>query len=421
MNVRIISKSLSKRDADFSEISEIDDVTEKPLAHYTTRMELTLSKQKGHYRSIQGATITPQPFWCIEFDTVEKKFRDTGIIQPRKQQGSHVAMTARWAKDVEGTGQQKQKWRNSRMYGPVSPSSVFSVISSNGVVPFAIIHRYIAFIPATVSSEKKDAKLILLDNVARDNRMDAWMDSIDVKNNNVVKWVKDAQQKWSSIKTSKSFPLVTERLNYHGTLVKQTPKSVRVVHSRSRFLKAAVLDPYGKTSTDLPINNAILKTRAGILIQDICSVPVTGTIVDNMLHWITVESRDEAYWLSGLFNSNCFQALVIEESGGPRGSEYVPSIYSIPVKILAKKNIIFNPSNSIHQNISQIAKLLEEKMTIVARNYLSQEKNIPLDRIDDTVQSPIVPDANAGVYLKRLSKVYKNKISELNYLVESIL
>ena len=417
MKVKIINKKLSSRDADISEIAETD-IVEKPLSYYTDRIENTLNRQKGNYLSIQGATITPIPYWCIEFETIEKKFQGDLINQPNKKDGRFIARTAREATGVKGTGQQKEKWRHSIIQGPVSEDSLFSVVSSSWLAPFTITNRYLVFIPAILSSE---GKLVLLKDVAREDKMENWINPQTPSHPEIVKWVKEIQQKWYKNKTPKSFKLVTERLNYHHTLVNQKPKSIRLVYTRSRFLKAAVLNPQEKTAFGLPLNKVVLTMRRGIEIIKSLTIPLSGTIVDNMLHYIEVKSVDEAYWLSGLFNSISFQNLVIEESGGKRGPEYVPSIYTIPAKILNRRNLIFDPTDPTHMKISDIAKLLEAEMSIVAKNYLNNEKKIPIDRIDDTIVSPMIPLSHAGVHIDRLKNTRSQDIDKLNNLVKSLL
>jgi hypothetical protein len=69
-----------------------------------------------------------------------------------------------------------------------------------------------------------------------------------------------------------------------------------------------------------------------------------------------------------------FRKIVMKQAGGDRGSEYVPSIYLLPAKILAQRKLAFDPSDKTHQKISNLVEDLSDKMAIVARSYLQSER-----------------------------------------------
>ena len=88
---------------------------------------------------------------------------------------------------------------------------------------------------------------------------------------------------------------MTEWLNYHGKIEYQKPKALRVVHTRSRALYAAVMNPSSNTALGLPLDKAVLKTRTGIQIIGTTNIPAAGTIIDNMLYSIEVKTADEGF------------------------------------------------------------------------------------------------------------------------------
>jgi len=420
MDVQIIKKTFSKRDADISEIKNSKDISIKTLESYLKKMNFIATRHSGHYKSVQGPNITPQPFWCVELKVVEKKVGKDNVIQPKKENGYYVAQTVRWAYKISGTGQEKEKWDGLRIKGPISNKFLYSVVTSGWLVPFSIVHRYLAVLPAVPVSNTDDSHLYVLRDIAQDDRMDQWTVSEDSKDNKTISnWTKKAQKFWKTSKKSKSEKLVTDWVNFHGKLKNQKPNSTRVVHTRSRILYAAVLKPYRNTSLGLPLNKAVIKTRSKNIIVNTETIPLAGTIIDNLLHSIEAESLNEAYWLSGIFNTNYFGNLVLKESGGKRGPEHVPSLYSIPVKILEKKGLIFDSTDKIHIEISQLAKILEKQMSLVVRKYYKEKKSTTIDSIGDTVQSPLLPDSISRPFRVRLAKT-SNELQELEGLVRSL-
>ena len=113
--------------------------------------------------------------------------------------------------------------------------------------------------------------------------------------------------------------------------------------------------------------------------------------------------------------------MVLKRAGGKRGSEYVPSIYSLPVKILDEKGLVFDPSDPSHKKIAQLARNLENHMEVVAKKYYTAEKSIQIERIDDSVESPELVGSNARVFRDRLADKNKKELEKLEDLVKSLL
>jgi len=420
MDIQIIKKTFSKRDADISELNISEDISKKSLELYLKRLKSVAARQSGHYKSKSGVNVTPQPFWCVEFKVVEKKVGKDNVIQPMKKNGYYIVQTTRWARTVSGTGQEKEKWSGHGIRGPISNKFLYSVVTSAWLVPFSIVHRYLAVIPAVPVSNTNDSHLNVLTNIAQDDRIDQWTVTEDSEDNKTISnWTKTAQNLWETSKKSKSTKLVTDWLDYHGKLTNQKPNTIRVVHTRSRILYAAVLKPFRNTSLGIPLNKAVIKTRSGITIVNTETIPLAGIIIDNLLNSIEVASVDEAYWLSGIFNTTYFGNLTLKKAGGKKGSEAVPSIYSIPVKILDEHGLVFDASNKIHSDISQLSKTLEKQMGLVVKKYYEKNKSTVIDRIGDTVQSPELDVSISRPFIDRLAKT-SNELQELERLVKSL-
>lgn len=312
MKVVVLKGVLSSRDAELEEIPK-EFFKEAKLSSYQKSAHLKVARQEGAYRSRQGATITPAPLWSVEFQTIRRKGGTGYQILPMKEDELYVIKTARWASEVVGTGTEKEKWRGLSISDKCSLDCIFAVATSAWLVPFAIAHRYLVHIPAEIKGTGRAAKLSVRHDFAqyKNTSLQKWLNQetetslIAIKN-----WTAQAQKAWKESKTDKSPKLVTERLDYQGTLSSQMPRAYRVVHTRSRSFYAAVLNPRAKTVTGLPFDSAKLQTTEGGGTIKTLYVPIGGVICDNLLHSIVVDSKEEAYWMMGLFNSQAFGSLV---------------------------------------------------------------------------------------------------------------
>lgn len=409
MKVIVLKGTLEKRDEELSKIPN-DFFSEANLSTYRKSTEMKNARQEGIYRSRQGATITPVPLWPIEFQTIRRRAGTGYQILPSKDSGSYMIRSARWATNVTGTGTEKQKWRGLSLEGKCSLPNVFSVVSSSWLVPFALAHRYLVHIPAEVRGKGKTASITLRHDYAENNRgLQIWTDSnVDQSETAIRYWTERAQQTWKDRKTEMSFKLVTERLDYHNTLSSQKPFAIRVVHTRSRSFYASVLNPHSKTALGMPFYNAKINTVEQENIVNSTYLPISGVICDNLLHSILVDSEDEAYWISGLFNSKIFCKAVMKKALGEP-----PGIYTIPVKIMHDLNLSFNNTDRLHLALSNISRILEKKMAETITKYLNEEKSINTALIDDSDNGPEVPSTISSALMRRL-----NAESELRELDE---
>jgi len=416
MKVTVLKGVLPTRDAELSDIPQ-KFYTQVDLSVYQKSVNLKVAKQEGHYRSNQGATITPIPLWAIEFNTYRRKIGGKYQTIPARDEGKYLAKTARWAKDVSGTGVEKEKWRGIEIAGRISLTNIFTVVTSAWLVPFALAHRYVVHIPAEIKGKGKQAVISVRHDLAdyRTGRLKGWMEpKDDLDETAIADWTRTAQKIWDKTKTDKSSDLVTDRLDYQKTLSNQKPKSIRVVHTRSRTFYAAVLNPKGTTALGLPYDAVKLQTIEGGEIIDETYLPAGGVICDNLLHSIAVDSEEEAYWMMGLFNSPIFNKIVMDKALGEP-----PGIYTLPVKMMDHFGIEFDASDENHIKLADVAKSLEKRMKKTLVNYLSDEKEIRPDFVDDTDQSEDVPSTISSALMNRLDD--QDSLDELNEVAKRIL
>jgi hypothetical protein len=414
MNVIIAKGELPDRDSDLSQIPR-NFFKKTNLSVYRKSSHMKISRQVGPYKSRQGSSITPVPLWAVEFQTIRRKTEDAYQTLPEQEKGQYIVKTARWALAVTGTGVEKEKWRKLTVSGPCSFEHLFATVTSAWLVPFALAHRYLVYIPAEVKGKGKSATIMVRHDLAsEDNGMDEWVRSRKQSDSAIKNWTINAQKEWSKNKTQKSSELVTERLDYQSTLSGQRPNAFRVVHTRSRSFYAAVLDPKGSTALGLTFDSAKIRIVEGGENIKVISLPTAGVICDNLLHSIEVDSEDEAYWMMGLFNSESFNKLVMKQARGEP-----PGIYTIPVKVMEHLGLVYDSANSINLELAKIAKILEVRMKKTIRNYIADEKGLDLNMIDDTDKSLEVPSTISSALMRRLDA--QEELDKLNKLADKLL
>lgn len=421
MNVINLRGVLSSRDASLDELTE-EMVTEVPLDQYLKSTRIRRAGQEGEYISYSGTNIEPVPLWAITFQTSRRRVGNQYQIVPKKEQNQYRIATADWASEVRGTGKEKEKWRGIRLDGICSPSSLFSVVTSTYLVPYAIGHRYITHLPATVEGKGREASLTVNHEHAdlENQQLSSWGfgnksgDSDNGTDQGIVQWTQNAQKVWDQKRTDGSEERVTDYLNYYDKLARQPVKSYRVVHTRSRKLYAAVLEPRRETALGLPLGAAEVNWRIDGEVTQTDSINVEGVITDNLVNFIPVDTEVEAYWLTGLLNSDPFEDMVMELAKGDP-----PNIYSIPAKLLNQEDIAFDPDNESHIKMANLAEELESSMMETIRQYIQNEKDVDLDKIDDSDQSSEVPSMMITAYVNRLNE--DTKEDHLNEIAEEIV
>jgi len=82
---------------------------------------------------------------------------------------------------------------------------------------------------------------------------------------------------------------------------------------------------------------------------------------------------------------------------------------------------MFDPSDSGHKKIADLAQKCEKPTAITARKYYTKEKSLLLVRIDDSVESPEVACSNARVFRTRLAEICNKELEKLEDLIKFML
>jgi hypothetical protein len=411
--VTVLRGTLPDRDA---ALADLDDSfhAEASLADYLESARLKRAAQTGDYRSTQGANVTPLPCWAVAFETDRRSVGADDVCAPRRPDDTYRLATAARARDLPGPGTAKERWRGTTLSGDCAPAHLYGVVTSTYLVPFAIAHRYLAHLPATPTGRDPGATLSVHHEYA-DRGSDRPGDGVDAADRAAIReWTAAAQRLWEERRTSGAPDLVTERLDDYGKLSRQQPRATRVVHTRSRKLYAAVLDPRGETALGLPLGKARLHTRVGDAVGRTETVPTRGVVCDNKLHYLTTGSEGEAYWLVGLLNSDPFEERVMAHASGDP-----PNIYSLPAKLLGEWGLTYDPDDERHAAIADLAVELETAMTATVRAYLGDEKEVDLADVDDTDAGAEVPRTVTTPYTNRFDEA--ERLDRLDELVASLL
>jgi len=427
MNFKIVKYSgwLGRRDSsyeDFHRRLRSGDIIkqEQSLREIMSKLEKELAELRGKYVGHQGATITPEPLWKVVIKSVRRKVGQIEERSPTFEDNKVIVRTAETARQVKGTGSSKSTWRNIGLEGEICVDNLFCVITSRYLLPFIIIHRYLAVLPAEVSSEGKIRifNLTLDHFTARDNECAKLLE----------RWISSAQSIWRKKKREKQPEYVADWVNMYRKLESQIPNSIRVVWMSRRKLYAAVLNPTKETIFGFPFNKILLKWMLGNRIIEQAILPsgnrTLPVVCDNMLHYVNVESENEAYWLSGIFNSIKFREIVEGKAGLGRGRG-PPDIYNIPIRVLNERIPDgFNKTDPTYIKIAELSKELERKIGEMVRSYILHVKGKlnEIKALDDTIDpETVIPNIPANIIFNYLrGRFPKSKKAGLNKIKQFI-
>jgi hypothetical protein len=371
---------LSGRDAQLSEFLRGSTV-EVDLSRRVAALKGQLVQSK-EYASHQGATVTPRPFWVVDVSTATRRSaKGAEEIVPLIDEETVKVRSSERATLVQGQGKRKQVWRGASLEGDVPPRFLFGLLTSRYVGNFSILHRDLCLLPATVAN----GGLAVNHHWAARSREQRTLEKEDSGELLVREWVRRAQARWKLGRQADQQELCTERLNYNGGLASQPVNAPRVVHTRSGNFYAALLRPSANASTNLPFDELRANFRRDGKIVSTIERPLSGVVVDNLLHWIEVGSIQEGYWLVGVLNSEPFISRMLKEVQNR-------DFYSAPSRLLSSESLRFESSNPTCMAISNSARLIESRKSVFDRDLLVEElgKGV-LDGVDDTDASPEIP------------------------------
>lgn len=363
--------------ADFIKATPTETLLSKRIKDLRAQLQRTKD-----YVSRQGATITPRPFWVVEVATARRRTGRGGEdIVPLLANDAATVASSRRASLVQGQGKRKEVWRGCRIRGAIEDRYLFGLVTSRYVSNFSILHRDLCVLPATESRGKLD----VLHHLASKPRGQRALFEENTELKAIRAWVREAQTFWKERRKEDQQELCTERLDYQKTLANQSPNGLRVVHTRSGNFYAALLRPSMQTTTGFSPNELKVKFwRDGKIVGE-AERRIGGCVVDNLLHWIAVDSVEEGHWLVAILNSEPFTRRLDSELHGR-------DTYSAPSRILADSGLKFDPRDPTHMALANRAKLIESTKVVYDRKMLEEECGKALvESIDDSDVGPELP------------------------------
>ena len=242
-------------------------------------------------------------------------FRDGATIFPRilftviKSETGMLGVNAQ-APLVESrrSTQEKPPWKGlPPLRGNIETEFLYPLYLGESIAPYRVLTPILALIPW----DKADQILLSSENAQSNGYT------------HLARWLKNAEQLWEQHGSGKRSLL--DQLNYYGQLTAQFPITpLKIAYSKAGSLPAATL-----------INN-------------------NDYILDHTLYWANVNSKQEAYYLLSILNSETARALA--ESNQARGQWGARHFDKVMLALPIPK---FSSTNALHQKLVRAAKHAE--------------------------------------------------------------
>lgn len=322
-----------------------------------------IRKFRSYYYDLfnRGADIYPRPFWFIELKPHEK----LGI----NLDWPYVETSARAKKTA------KDEYKDVMLNGNIESKYIFGTLLGSDVLPFCNLPFRLITLPLEPSS----MNYRLLDATTLSLKGDLGMSD----------WMSKVEKEWNDGRKEKSDMYnIYEWLDYRQKLTTQDPRSKFIVLylTSSTFLASCVID----RSVDLKF-----------CVYDL-EMKLSGLLVDTKCYFYQTTDLAEAYYLTSILNSKVLDTLInpFQSRGlwGPRDIHKKPLEFPIPK---------FDPTNSIHLDLSKLGTNASERARSLLPNLLAELK------ID-----PISINRNAvGRLRSKIRKAIDDNILEIDELV----
>ncbi len=315
-----ITGKLSGRDITLQEA--VDFITEKKGKLYLTNLgkksalswdiksgsKISVKSIQNYYidKFYQGATIVPRNFYFI-----------------KKPNHNELAASEFCAEtDPEQAKEGKMPWKQIYFKDVVETNFLYRTALSKHILPFHVVD---------------DLPYVLLPICFEDSefRLKTSKDLKELGFRKIAAWYKKAEDEWEKNRSEKSEKYnLYEWLDYSGKLMKQNPLNRWVVlyNTSGTNLSSAVLDT--KRLDHYYYNDA-------------------------KLYWFTPETKEEAYYLCGIFNTSIINEIIKPfQSAGILGERDIhKTILEIPYPCFDKKN-------NLHMEIAEISELATKKVSL---------------------------------------------------------
>lgn len=299
--------------------------------------------------SFVGASLFPQPFWYISFDTTSNL--PISREQPRVKTNNDLLT--------------KKNWRGIVLEGVIESDFIFSTLLGKDLLPFGIVDYRPVLLPLIIDKKNKRNSVIEI---------------TDITYPLLHNWVEKAQKIWIKKRTKKSeknFPTVIERINYQKMLEKMPLCSNYIVIWNAR----------GADSFAFVLNtNEIPEFK----INENLQIKPTHFVPDITLYCYSTDSENKAHYLCAILNSPLIHKAV--KPFQPKGNYGYRDIGNRPLMM----NIpIFKNTNKDHIALCELSKICHAKVKSIEfspsdsfkrrRNLIKKELASDYEKINELV------------------------------------
>jgi len=305
-----------------------------------------ISSYRSYYYDLfkAGASLIPRPLWFVDF-VIDEKLG----IHPTKPK-------VRTSRDVLEDA--KDRWKNVTLEGNVEKEFIFATLLSKDLKPFG--YKKLRPVVLPVKKLKNSFKILNEEELLK------------IGATGMVKWLKKAQETWKENATNRdkeNFPHIIYSIDYLNKLSNQDPSKRYVVISAAsgKYTAACVIDRENLGPFDIRIRDIIPQSF----------------IADTKTMYFETNSKEEAYYLSAIINSNIIDELIkpLQTRGhfGERDILRRPFEFPIPK---------FNPNDERHKRLAELGEICHEeakKIRETDRKTVKEKLKKYMDEIDKLV------------------------------------
>jgi len=258
------------------------------------------------------------------------------------------------------------------LWGEVEKEFIYGMLLGSDIIPFA--HR--DYRPAAVPAVPEGENYSVLET--EDARSGGY--------SGLANWLEEANKHWDSDK--QGVETVSSRLNHWDRISTHNPKSkYRVIYPKGgKNLMAAVAD----------VDELSDRSKEGRL-------SLRNMIIDHKIFYYETEDETEAYYLSGVLNSDILNEKIkaFQTTGdfGERDIQKIPLEFPIPQ---------YDPENEKHQRLAELAKKGERKAVEI------------LPQLEEKYE-PDIKYMNIRWVREKAKEEVQEEIDQVNEIVSSIL
>jgi hypothetical protein len=290
----------------------------------------------------QGASIVPPTFWFVD------------LLSPK---GLGIDPKCPTIEKLYNR-QAKHPWKSVPMHGRVEKQFFFTTLLSENLVPFGYLKRSLIVLPVFVTNDKV--------TLVKESTQ------TELLGTQFSKYLIDAEEKWSKNAKEKSQSMsIYDRINYDQNLISQKP-----------FSGYTVL--YTKSAPN--IDSCVIENFKEIIFQaNESTFSVKGFFAGKTTYFSNTPSKDEAYFLSSIFNSN-----ILNEKIKPQQSKGILEYRDIHKTVFQFNIPIFDPKMESHKKLAELGIQCSEK----TREIISITKMKSVAKIREQVRNGIELELN---------------------------